>query len=56
MFTTILFCYIVVYSITKPCIELIVRGILVYLYKVSILVALEVLYNSTFSYKRLIVI
>jgi hypothetical protein len=56
MFTAILFCYIVVCSITKPYTELIVRGILVYLYKVFVLVVLEALYNSTFFYKRLIVV
>jgi hypothetical protein len=56
MFTAIFFYYIVVYNIIKPYIEPTVRGILVYLYKVFVLVVLEVLCNSTFLYKKLIVI
>ena len=56
MFTAILFCYIVVCSITRPYIEPTARGILAHLYKVSVLVALKVLCDSAFLYKRLIVI
>jgi hypothetical protein len=56
MFTIIFFYYIVVCSIAKSYTKPIVEGVLVYLYKMSILVVLEVLYNFVFSYKRLIVI
>jgi hypothetical protein len=56
MFTAILFYYTVVCSITRPYTEPIARGILAHLYKVSILVALEALYDSAFPYKRLAVV
>ena len=56
MFTAILFCYIVVCIITKPYIKPTARGISAYLYKVSVLVALEALCDSTFPYKRLAVV
>jgi hypothetical protein len=56
MFTTILFCYTVVCSIARSYIEPTVEGVLIYLYKMSVLVALKALYNSAFPYKRLIVI
>ena len=56
MFTTILFCYIVVCSVIRPCTEPTVGGILAHLCKVSVLVVLEALCDSAFSYKRLAVV
>jgi hypothetical protein len=56
MFTAVLFCYTVVCSIARSYIEPIVGGVLAHLYKMSILVALEALCDSTFPYKRLTVV
>ena len=56
MFTAILFCYIVVCIVTRPYIEPTAGGILAHLCKVSVLVALEALYDSAFPYKRLAVV
>jgi hypothetical protein len=56
MFTAILFYYIVVYNIAMSYIKPIIKSVLVYLYKMFVLVALKALCNSIFFYKRLIVV